>query len=66
MKQTLRSIPVSAWIGMAGITVAVICALFAPWLAPYGENQIVGDPWAPSSAEYLLGLDNLGRDLLSG
>ncbi|MDV6227417.1 ABC transporter permease [Nitratireductor aquimarinus] len=65
MKQTLRSIPVSAWIGMAGIAVAVICALFAPWLAPYGENQIVGDPWAPSSAEYLLGLDNLGRDLLS-
>jgi peptide/nickel transport system permease protein len=61
----VRSIPISAWIGMAGIAIAVICAIFAPWLAPYGENQIVGDPWEPASEAYLLGLDNLGRDLLT-
>lgn len=61
----LRSVPLLAWVGMAGIAVAVICAIFAPWLAPYGENQVVGTPWEPASAAFPIGLDNLGRDLLT-
>ncbi|TCT41074.1 ABC transporter permease [Martelella mediterranea] len=61
----VRSVPLLAWVGMAGIAVAVICAVFAPWLAPYGENQVLGTPWEPASAAFPLGLDNLGRDLLS-
>ncbi len=60
-----RSIPVSAWIGLAGIALALICALFAPWLAPYGEREVVGDIWQPIGGEFILGTDNLGRDLLS-
>ncbi|RYE71560.1 MAG: ABC transporter permease, partial [Hyphomicrobiales bacterium] len=28
----LRSIPVSAWIGFAGIALALFCALFAPYI----------------------------------
>ena len=60
-----RSIPLTAWIGMAGIAIAVLAATFAPWLAPFGENQVVGNPWEPASQAYPLGLDNLGRDLLS-
>jgi len=61
----IRSVSLTAWIGMAGIAIALIAAAFAPWLAPYGENQVVGTPWEPASAAFPLGLDNLGRDLLS-
>ena len=61
----LRSIPVSAWVGMAGIALALVCAIFAPWLAPHGESEIVGDIWQPMGGQFLLGTDNLGRDLLS-
>ena len=61
----LRSIPISAWIGFAGIALAIFCALFAPLIAPYGEREVVGEVWEPMSATFLLGTDNLGRDLLS-
>ncbi|RYE71559.1 MAG: ABC transporter permease [Hyphomicrobiales bacterium] len=61
----LRSIPVSAWIGFAGIALALFCALFAPYIAPYGEREVVGEVWEPMGATFLLGTDNLGRDLLS-
>ena len=60
-----RDIPITAWIGMLGIGIAFVCAIFAPWIAPYGETDVLGDVWAPADAQYLLGLDNLGRDLLS-
>lgn len=61
----LRSIPISAWVGLAGLTLAIACALFAHWIAPYGEREVVGDIWQPIGGEFLLGTDNLGRDLLS-
>lgn len=61
----LRTIPPSAWIGMAGIALAFIAALFAPWLAPYGEREVVGQVWEPMTRAHPLGTDNLGRDLLS-
>jgi peptide/nickel transport system permease protein len=61
----MRRVPLSAWIGMAGILVTVLCALFAPFVAPYGERQVVGAVWEASSAEHWLGTDQLGRDLLS-
>ncbi|MDR6756709.1 peptide/nickel transport system permease protein [Mycoplana sp. BE70] len=61
----LKSIPLSAWIGLVGIAIALFCALFAPWIAPHGESEIVGEVWLPIGGEHLLGTDNLGRDLLS-
>ncbi|PDT54486.1 MULTISPECIES: ABC transporter permease [Sinorhizobium] len=60
-----RSIPISAWIGIAGIALAIVCALFAPLLAPFGERDVVGEIWMPAGGDFLLGTDNLGRDLLS-
>src|SRR5690606_650908 len=59
------TIPASAWVGIAGLSVAIFCALFAPWIAPYGEREVVGDVWLPMGGAFLLGTDNLGRDLLS-
>ena len=61
----LASVPISAWVGLAGIALALVCALFAPFIAPYGETQVVGDVWLPAGGDFLLGTDNLGRDLLS-
>ncbi|RUM19976.1 ABC transporter permease [Rhizobium vallis] len=61
----LRDIPITAWVGIIGIAIAFICAFFAPWIAPYGETQVVGDVWAPADSNYVFGLDNLGRDILS-
>jgi peptide/nickel transport system permease protein len=61
----LRDVPIAAWVGIIGIIVAAVCAIFAPWLAPYGETQVVGDVWAPADSQYFFGLDNLGRDILS-
>ncbi len=61
----LSTIPVSAWIGMLGIVLAIFCAIFAPLIAPYGESEIVGAVWLPMGGDYLLGTDNLGRDLFS-
>jgi peptide/nickel transport system permease protein len=49
------------------LTLAVICAIFAPGLAPY--DPVKGDLAkmlaTPSLSEHLLGTDHLGRDLLS-
>ncbi len=58
-------IPWSAKIGMFSTALFLFCALFAPWIAPYGLTEIVGDVWEPMSAKNWLGTDNLGRDLLS-
>ncbi len=61
----LKRIPLSALIGLFLTALFLFAALFAPWIAPYGNGQIVGDVWGPMSATHLLGTDNLGRDLLS-
>ncbi|QRM33355.1 ABC transporter permease [Microvirga sp. VF16] len=40
-------------------------AALAPILAPYHETSVVGVKYAPWSSEFLLGTDNVGRDMLS-
>jgi peptide/nickel transport system permease protein len=56
---------VGAAIGLAIIALNVLAAALAPWIAPYGEADLVGDVWAPPSGASWLGLDNLGRDMFS-
>ncbi|UOA26308.1 putative D,D-dipeptide transport system permease protein DdpC [Pseudosulfitobacter sp. DSM 107133] len=58
-------IPLSALIGLFFTATYFLMAVFAPWIAPYGMAEVVGDVWEPSSAEHLLGTDTIGRDLLS-
>ena len=62
---TLRTIPLSAWIGLVSTSVFVLAAIFAPLIAPYEMSEIVGDVWEPMSADHWLGTDNLGGDLLT-
>lgn len=54
-----------ALFGATILCVLVICAVFAPWIAPYGENSSVGSAYGPWSSEHLLGTDSIGRDMLS-
>jgi peptide/nickel transport system permease protein len=54
-----------AQIGLAIIAINLLVALFAPWIAPFDQATPVGDPWADPDLHHWLGLDNLGRDLLS-
>lgn len=55
----------TASLGLICLAVIVFGAFFAPWVAPYDPNAVLGQPWGPHSPEHWLGFDNLGRDLLS-
>ncbi|MCC2687333.1 MAG: gsiD 3 [Rhizobiaceae bacterium] len=61
----IRRIPLGALLGLIFTALFLIAAVFAPWIAPYGLGEIVGNVWEPGSASFWLGTDNLGRDLLS-
>jgi peptide/nickel transport system permease protein len=56
-------------LGAAGLLVIVamgVCAIFAPWVAPYDPLAIdYGAMLAAPSAEHWLGTDSFGRDVLS-
>ncbi len=60
-----KNIPISALIGLFFTGLYFFIAIFAPWIAPYGMAETVGDVWEPSSAKHWLGTDSIGRDLLS-
>ncbi|WP_027238218.1 ABC transporter permease [Leisingera caerulea] len=61
----MKNIPISALIGLFFTALYFLGAIFAPLLAPYGVGEVVGDVWEPASSEFLLGTDNIGRDLLT-
>ena len=59
-------IPVAALLGLFFTALFFLVAIFAPVIAPYGYDEVVSQGfWDPPSAEYLLGTDGIGRDLLS-
>ncbi|MGF6090916.1 ABC transporter permease [Pseudomonas sp. 18173] len=64
LKQVWRA-PLSAKFGLSMILLYVLVAIFAPVLAPFGETQVVGEGFAPWGGQFLLGTDNLGRDMFS-
>ena len=61
----MKRIPLSALIGLFFTGIFFIVAVFAQFIAPYGVAEVVGDVWEPASSKFLLGTDNIGRDLLS-
>ena len=67
----LKKAPLTAWFGMIVILGYFILALFAPWIAPYGESQVFDMPYSPAfydegwDPQFLLGTDQLGRDMLT-
>ncbi len=79
--KALKKAPWSAQLGVFIIVVNLFAMLFAPWLAPFGETEVVdgADVWEPGfwdeefwpqlnedrSRKIWLGTDHLGRDLLT-
>ena len=55
----------TAWLGLAIITLFILVAVFADVIAPYSESESVGQTWDDPSWDFLLGTDNIGRDMLS-
>jgi peptide/nickel transport system permease protein len=71
MLRNLRRSP-RVMFGGGIVAVLIVCALFAPLLAPHDPNhqdllaQLLPPAWsAEGAAQHLLGTDNLGRDTLS-
>ena len=64
LERTLRN--PSGLFGVVVLALLVFCALGAPLISPYDPlEQHPGAELRPSGREFLLGTDNLGRDLLS-
>lgn len=62
----VRRWPTSVKVGAGIVGVLALAALFAPLIAPYGQNEI--DPRAMLSSpspQHLFGTDDLGRDVFS-
>jgi peptide/nickel transport system permease protein len=65
MWRELKKAPLSAKFGLLVIAFYVFVALFAPVLTPYGESEIVGSEFEEWGDNFVLGTDNLGRDMLT-
>jgi peptide/nickel transport system permease protein len=52
-------------VGLVLLVITVFIALFGGFFAPYSPTETVGIPGAPPGAGHLLGLDFIGRDVLS-
>ncbi len=69
MKKLLQRLGWPGTLALAIVLIFVLVALFAPWIAPF-PLQGAGGPnvaakLSPPSADYWLGTDHLGRDILS-
>lgn len=56
----------AALFGLGIVIFIMLLAIFAPWISPHDPTiQHWGKEYAPPSAQFLLGTDGLGRDVLS-
>lgn len=60
----VRRQPLGA-VGAAIVLLLVGMALWAPRIAPHGPKDVAFAPYLPPSAEFPMGTDQLGRDVLS-
>ncbi|MEM7461796.1 MAG: ABC transporter permease [Pseudomonadota bacterium] len=61
----LRTAPLTAAFGMFVIFTYAIAGIFAPYIAPFGEAEVISSAFAPPDENMLLGADQLGRDTFS-
>ncbi|MGF0524475.1 ABC transporter permease [Agrobacterium pusense] len=65
LARTIRTMPLTALIGLIIIVIYVVVVALAPMIAPYDQAEIVGAQFEPWSTAFPLGTDALGRDMLS-
>ena len=58
-----KNAPLTAWFGMIVILTYSFVAVFADFIAPYGEAEIFEISFAPWSDEFIFGTDQLGIDV---
>jgi len=61
----LKKAPLSAWFGLIVVSAYIVVALFAPWIAPYGEADIFPAPFGPWDETHRFGTDQIGRDIFT-
>src|SRR5690606_33742959 len=55
-----------ARLGLVLVVVLLVAAIFAPWIVPYGPDQMgAGMSLTPPSADHWFGTDEFGRDMFS-
>ena len=72
-KKLFRSMPVTAALGILLILIYGVVAIFADFIAPYGQAEIFkdanvlpgGNPEMGGNPAHILGTDQIGRDILS-
>ena len=61
----LKKAPPTAWFGLIVITCYILVALFAHWIAPYGEADSSFAAYQPWGDGHVFGTDQIGRDIFS-
>ncbi|KAF0676357.1 ABC transporter permease [Profundibacterium mesophilum] len=72
-RKLFRAMPLTASFGVLVVLIYAILAIFAGFIAPYGQAEILGaanvvpggDPALGGNPAYPLGTDQIGRDILS-
>ncbi|NBC23064.1 MAG: ABC transporter permease subunit [Gammaproteobacteria bacterium] len=65
LAKELKTAPLTAAFGLFVIFTYAVAGIFAPWIAPYGEAEVIASAFAPADENMLLGADQLGRDIFS-
>lgn len=60
-----RKIPIELIIGLAIVSLVIIMAIFAPYIAPYDPDALQPHTLHPPSRLYYFGTDAIGRDVFS-
>lgn len=61
----LRTAPMTAAFGLFVVFTYAVLGIFAPYIAPHGEAEVISSAFAPADENLLLGADQLGRDMFS-
>lgn len=64
-RQYLVGMTVPSYLALGAVVAVFLVAVFAETLAPHSPTVPAGDPLTPPGGDFLLGTDEIGRDLLS-
>ena len=65
LSKEIKTAPLTAAFGMFVIFIYAVAGIFAPWIAPHGETDVIAAAFDPANEDMLLGADQLGRDMFS-
>jgi peptide/nickel transport system permease protein len=65
LSKEIKTAPLTAAFGMFVIFIYAVAGIFAPWIAPHGETDVIASAFDPANENMLLGADQLGRDMFS-